>query len=48
MNVARYYCDKCKQEFYAEELYVDENEEELCIDCLLLKYETVAQIEERE
>ena len=48
-NVARYYCDKCKQEFYAEELYVDENEEEeLCVDCLLLKYETVAQVEERE
>ena len=42
-NVARYYCDKCKDEFDPEELFIDEDENELCDECLLSRYETVAQ-----
>lgn len=47
-NVTRYYCDKCKKEFEPEALFIDENENELCDECLLSRYETVAQREESE
>ena len=47
MNVPHYFCDKCKNEFESVELYVTEDDEELCEECLLLRYETVAQREER-
>lgn len=41
-NVPVYFCDKCKEEFEPEELYVIDDEE-LCVDCLTNKFETVAQ-----
>lgn len=44
MNVTRYYCDKCKEEYEPEELYITEYGE-LCCDCLLLNFQTVAQEE---
>ncbi len=47
-NVKHYYCDKCKQEFEPEALFIDEYENELCDECLLNKYDTVAQREEKE
>lgn len=47
-NVVRYYCDKCKEEFEAEELYVNENDEELCSVCILNEYSTVAELRESE
>lgn len=40
-----YYCDKCGEEFEPEALFINEDEEELCIECFLSKYETVAQRE---
>lgn len=43
MNVPHYFCDKCKDEFSSVELYVTEDDKELCEECLLSKYETVAQ-----
>lgn len=46
-NVPHYYCDECKQEFEPEELYVTD-EGDLCDECILNNYETVAQQEERE
>lgn len=42
-HVLHYFCDKCKQEFEPEALFVNEDDEELCIECFLLNYETVAQ-----
>lgn len=47
-NVPHCFCDKCKREFESVELYVTEDDEELCEECLLLRYETVAQREEKE
>lgn len=47
-NVVRYYCDRCKEEFEPEALYVNENDEELCADCILLEFPTVAQLGESE
>lgn len=47
-NVHRYYCDKCKREFEAEELFINEDEDELCTNCFLSNYDTVAQREEKE
>lgn len=38
MNVARFYCDKCKNE--VEELYKYEDKE-LCADCVLKELEKV-------
>lgn len=43
-NVPHYYCDKCKQEFEPEELYCMDDEE-LCVDCLLLNFKSVKQEE---
>lgn len=45
-NVVRYTCDKCKEEFDNDELYVYDDEM-LCEECLLLEFETVKQAEER-
>ena len=45
-KVKHYYCDKCEQEFEPEELFIDEDDKELCDECLLSKYDTVAQREE--
>ena len=44
-NVHRYFCDKCGDEFDAEELYVVDGED-VCSDCILNEYQTVAQEEE--
>ena len=41
-NVKRYYCDECGEEFQPEELY-DFDDKMVCGDCLLGKYDTVAQ-----
>lgn len=46
-KVTRYYCDECKYEYEPDELYVFDGEE-LCHDCLFEKFQTVAQIEEKE
>ena len=43
----KYYCDKCKKEVEPEALYVTEDSN-LCDECILNNYETVAQREERE
>lgn len=43
-NVTRYYCDNCGDECEPEELYVVDDEE-LCHDCLIEKFQTVAQME---
>ena len=47
-HAKHYYCDKCKNEFSSDELYVsndDGYEKQLCAECLLLKFPTVEQIE---
>lgn len=44
-KVIRYYCDECKSEFEADELYVNDDEEELCENCLKDRFKTVAQLE---
>lgn len=44
--VTRYYCDKCKEEFSPDELYVTPDGE-FCDKCILNEFDTVAQVEER-
>lgn len=44
-NVHRYYCDRCGLEFESTELYVVDGED-VCSDCILNEYQTVAQEEE--
>ena len=44
-NVHRYYCDRCGQEYESNELYVVDGED-VCAECLLNDYQTVAQEEE--
>ena len=39
-NVISCTCDKCKQEFDAEELY-EVDGEDLCANCILMEYRTV-------
>lgn len=39
-NVVRYYCDRCKEEFYPEELYQYESEE-VCAECILKDFERI-------
>lgn len=41
-NVPHFYCDNCHNEFAPEELY-DVDDDMLCTDCLLNKFDTVAQ-----
>lgn len=41
-NVPHYFCDKCKDEFQSEELYVMDDGQELCQECLLAEFPTVA------
>lgn len=43
-HVTHWYCDNCKDEFAPEELYVTEDEETLCQDCLLGRFKTVDQM----
>ena len=40
-----YTCDECEKEYEPEELY-DVDGEMLCADCLLNRYQTIAQVEE--
>ena len=44
-NVPRYYCDRCKDEFEPEELYISDDGDELCADCFLMNYRTVKEME---
>ena len=44
-HVPHYYCDKCRNEFEPEALYVNENDEELCAECLLEEFPTVKERE---
>lgn len=45
----KYFCDECEKEVEPEGLYiVDDGEKELCDECVLLRYETVAEREEKE
>lgn len=46
-HVPHWYCDKCKNEFEPEELYL-KDDKELCTECLLLEFETVAQKEDMD
>lgn len=46
-NIISYFCDDCEDEFDPEELYVNEDGEELCTECFLSNYETVAQKERK-
>lgn len=41
-NVPHFECDKCREEFSPDELY-DVDGEELCADCILKGYQTIAQ-----
>ena len=43
-NVKRYYCDKCGGDFESEELFVVDGED-VCVNCILKEYRTVAQEE---
>lgn len=43
-RVKHYYCDKCKQEFEPDELYIAAKE--LCAECLLKQFKTVEESEE--
>lgn len=43
-HVEHWYCDDCKGEFAQEELYVTEDGETLCQDCLLGRFKTVDQM----
>ena len=47
-HVTHYYCDRCKKEFYPQELYVNEDNEELCAECILSEYPTVEEKESEE
>lgn len=42
-HTAHLYCDKCGDEFQPEELY-DVEGEQLCGECILMQYRTVAQM----
>ena len=45
--VPHYYCDKCGGEFEPEALYLyDEDEEELCMECLSSKFRTIKECEQ--
>lgn len=46
-KVPHYFCDKCEDEFEPEALFINEDGEELCTECFLSNYETVAQKERR-
>lgn len=39
-HVTRFYCDRCKEEFEAEELYKYEGEE-VCAECILKDFEKI-------
>ena len=43
-HVVRWHCVECQEEFSPDELYLYEDEETLCQDCLLEKFKTVAQM----
>lgn len=45
-NVPHFYCDNCEEEFEANELY-NNDDEDLCQECLLLKFDTVAELIDR-
>lgn len=44
-NVPHYYCDECKKEFEADELFITEDDGDLCLDCLLKGFKTVSEKE---
>ena len=44
LNVKRYYCDCCGEEFEPDELY-DYDGEMLCKDCLVGKFTTIEEME---
>lgn len=44
LNVKRYYCDCCGEEFEPDELY-DYDGEMLCKDCLVDKFTTIEEME---
>lgn len=46
-NVKTYFCNECKRDYEPEELYVTPDGD-LCEECILNKYQTVAQILEKE
>ena len=37
--VKRYYCDVCRKEMDPEDLYLDEDSEMVCSDCILKRYQ---------
>lgn len=45
LNVKRYYCDCCGEEFEPDELY-DYDGDMLCSGCLLGNFQTIKEIEE--
>jgi hypothetical protein len=44
-NILHYYCDKCGEEFEPEALYVTEDDEDLCEECILENFPTVKECE---
>ena len=42
-SVQHLYCDKCDEEYDAEDLY-DVDGEMLCIDCIKMQYRTIADV----
>ena len=45
-HVPHYYCDKCGGDFEPEALFVNEDGEELCMECFVSNYPTVKQLED--
>ena len=46
IGYTEYFCDKCGNEFEPEELYVNDDGEELCDYCFLSNYKTVKELED--
>jgi hypothetical protein len=44
-RVPHYYCDKCEGEFEPEALFVNDDGEELCMECLASNFPTVKENE---
>lgn len=44
-DLIEYRCDGCRKVEVPEGLYITEDDKELCADCVLNKYKTVAEFE---
>lgn len=44
-HMVRHYCDKCGEEFEPEALFINDDDEELCMECFVSNYPTVKERE---